>query len=89
MVVVTHDPRLSPFGDRIAEMENGGIAPGPSETRFSLIFNRIEPFVISNRSLSGENTERIAIRVLQASIQPTHALSQASSSKHASHKCET
>lgn len=47
--------------------EMTGIAQlrGDSTQKFPLIFQRIEPFVVPKRSLTGDNTERIDTRVLQ------------------------
>lgn len=43
-----------------------GEVRGRSNERISLRFLRVEPYVVAKRSLTGDNTERVDVRVLQA-----------------------
>lgn len=55
-----HDiPRFRPGMSGVAQVR------GEPAEQFPLTFNRVEPFVIPKRSLTGDNTERIDTRVLQ------------------------
>jgi multidrug resistance efflux pump len=49
------------------------VIKGDASTRFPLRFVRVEPYVIPKRSLTGQNTERVDTRVLQAiyALEPT------------------
>lgn len=56
-----HDiPRFSPGAPAVATLR------GLPDKRFSLQFVRVEPFVVPKKSLTGDNTERVDTRVLQA-----------------------
>jgi multidrug resistance efflux pump len=49
------------------------VLKGDSSVKFPLKFVRVEPYVIPKRSLTGQNTERVDTRVLQAiyELEPT------------------
>jgi multidrug resistance efflux pump len=49
------------------------VPKGDSSTKYPLRFVRVEPYVIPKRSLTGQNTERVDTRVLQAiyALEPT------------------
>jgi multidrug efflux pump subunit AcrA (membrane-fusion protein) len=56
-----HDiPRFKPGAPAAASLR------GAPETKYPLEFVRVEPYVVPKRSLTGENTERVDTRVLQA-----------------------
>jgi HlyD family secretion protein len=56
-----HDiPRFTPGAPAVATLR------GLPEKRFQLQFVRVEPFVVPKKSLTGDNTERVDTRVLQA-----------------------
>jgi HlyD family secretion protein len=50
------------------------VLKGDTSIRFPLKFVRVEPYVIPKRSLTGQNTERVDTRVLQAiyALEPTN-----------------
>ncbi len=63
-----HDiPRFVPGADALAVLK------GDASIKYALKFVRVEPYVIPKRSLTGQNTERVDTRVLQAiyALQPT------------------
>jgi multidrug resistance efflux pump len=49
------------------------VIKGDASTKYPLRFVRVEPYVIPKRSLTGQNTERVDTRVLQAiyALEPT------------------
>jgi HlyD family secretion protein len=49
------------------------VIKGDASTKYQLRFVRVEPYVIPKRSLTGQNTERVDTRVLQAiyALEPT------------------
>jgi multidrug resistance efflux pump len=49
------------------------VLKGDTSIKFPLKFVRVEPYVIPKRSLTGQNTERVDTRVLQAiyALEPT------------------
>lgn len=56
-----HDiPRFKPGAPAVAMLR------GLPDRRFELKFVRVEPFVVPKKSLTGDNTERVDTRVLQA-----------------------
>src|SRR5262249_4953813 len=55
-----HDiPRFKPGAPALATLR------GDPKAKFNLTFERVEPYVVPKKSLTGDNTERVDTRVLQ------------------------
>jgi hypothetical protein len=55
----TNAPRIRPGSKAVAHLK------GDSTKCFPLLFLRIDPYVVPKRNLTGDNTERVDVRVLQ------------------------